>query len=164
MEGAASHRTQKAESTDAGGTSGTEGEGITTAETGGDNSDSDTSSNESFLVVVDTSVTTPATGAAATPRTSTDLSAVPPRVALARSPRRVGMSFTPGTSGPAPVSPAALSEEAIDLLRSISVGQSTIVNAIQGLAAQMQQSNAFLEGIHTGLAAQQRSTRLWPPL
>ncbi|KAJ1197083.1 hypothetical protein NDU88_000945 [Pleurodeles waltl] len=137
-EEAASHMAQEAKSTDGGGTSGTEGEGRTTAETGGDRLDSDTSSDGSSLVVADTSVATPTTGTAATPRTSTALPAAPHRVSRARSPRRVGISFAPGTSGPAPVSPAALSEEAIDLLRSISVGQSTIVNAIQGLAAQMQ--------------------------
>ncbi|KAJ1090700.1 hypothetical protein NDU88_003829 [Pleurodeles waltl] len=155
-EGAASHSNQEAVSTDDEGTSGTEGEGSTTEEAGGDSSNTDTSCDGSSLVVEDTSVTTPATGTATTLRISTSLPAAPQRVAGARSPRRMGISFVPGTSGPAPVSPAALSEEAIELLRSISVGQSTIVNAIQGLAAQMQQSNAFLEGTHTGLAAKQR--------
>ncbi|KAJ1192562.1 hypothetical protein NDU88_001869 [Pleurodeles waltl] len=118
-EGAASHRTQESESTDAEGTSGTEGEGSTTAETGEDSSDTDTSSDGSFLVVVDTSVTTLATGTSTTPRTSTTLPGAPHQVSHARSPRRVGISFAPGTSGPARVSPAALSEEAIDLLRDL---------------------------------------------
>ncbi|KAJ1173905.1 hypothetical protein NDU88_005729 [Pleurodeles waltl] len=156
-EGAASHRTHEAESTDGEGTRETEGEGSSTAEPGGDSSDTDTFSDGGSLVVADTSATTPATGTSASPRTSTALPAAPQRAARARSPRRVGISFAPDTSGPAPISPAALSEEAIDLLTSISVGQSTNVNAIQGLAAQMKQTNAFLEGIHTGLAAQQRS-------
>ncbi|KAJ1114664.1 hypothetical protein NDU88_002899 [Pleurodeles waltl] len=160
-EGAASHRTQESESTDGEGISGMEGEGSTTAETGGDSSYSDTSSDGSSLV--DTSVTTPATGTAA-PRTNTALPAARQRVARVQSSRRVGISFTPGISGPVPVSPAALSEEAIDLLRSIFVGQSTIVNDIQGLAAQMQQTNAFLDGIHTGLAANRDRSRLWPPV
>ncbi|KAJ1149365.1 hypothetical protein NDU88_002175 [Pleurodeles waltl] len=66
-EGAASHRILEAESTDALGISGTEGEGNTTAETGGDSTDSDTSSDGSLLVVADTSVTTPAAGTTATP-------------------------------------------------------------------------------------------------
>ncbi|KAJ1186985.1 hypothetical protein NDU88_003764 [Pleurodeles waltl] len=156
-EGAASHRAQEAESTDGEGTSGTEGEESTTAETGGDSLDSDTSSDRSSLLVLDTYVPTPTTDTAATPRASTALPAAPQRVSRDCSPRRVGTAFTPGTSGPAPASPAALSEEAIDLLRSISVGQSTIANAIQGLAGHLQQTNAFLEGIDSGMAAQQRS-------
>ncbi|KAJ1199076.1 hypothetical protein NDU88_002914 [Pleurodeles waltl] len=69
----------------------------------------------------------------------------------------VGISFAPGTSAPAPVTPAALSEEAIDLLRSLTVGQSTILNAIQGVERQLQQTNAYLEGIHSGQAAHQRA-------
>ncbi|KAJ1092209.1 hypothetical protein NDU88_005321 [Pleurodeles waltl] len=68
IEGAASHRTLEAESTDAEGASGTEGEGSTKAETGGDNTDPDTSSNGSSLMVADTSVTTPAASTAATHR------------------------------------------------------------------------------------------------
>ncbi|KAJ1098170.1 hypothetical protein NDU88_003286, partial [Pleurodeles waltl] len=57
--------------------------------TGGDSSDTDTSTDRSYLVVADTSVTTQATGTAATPCTSTSLPAAPHRVARARSPRRV---------------------------------------------------------------------------
>ncbi|KAJ1189059.1 hypothetical protein NDU88_005810 [Pleurodeles waltl] len=98
MEGDSSHRTLEAEPTDAEGTSGTDGKGSTTAETGGDNTDLDTSSDESSLVVTDTSVTTPAIGTPATPHTSTALPAAPQRVAHARSPWRVGISFAPGTS------------------------------------------------------------------
>ncbi|KAJ1189809.1 hypothetical protein NDU88_006551 [Pleurodeles waltl] len=69
-EGAASHRTQEADSTDAEGTSGTEGEGSTMAETGRDSSDTDTSSDGSSWVVADTSVTTPATGDSGYPNLS----------------------------------------------------------------------------------------------
>ncbi|KAJ1105974.1 hypothetical protein NDU88_003377 [Pleurodeles waltl] len=116
MEGAASHRAHEAETTDGECISGSEGEGSTMAETGGDSSDSDTSSDGSSLVVRDTSVPSPTTGTSATPCTSTAFPAAPQRVSRARSPRRVGISFAPGTSGPAPVSPAALSEEAFDLL------------------------------------------------
>ncbi|KAJ1215620.1 hypothetical protein NDU88_003228 [Pleurodeles waltl] len=65
-EGAASHMTLESESTDAEGTSGTEGEESTTAETGGDNTDSDTSSDGSSLVVADTSLPTPAAGTSVT--------------------------------------------------------------------------------------------------
>ncbi|KAJ1132918.1 hypothetical protein NDU88_011219, partial [Pleurodeles waltl] len=61
------------------------------------------------------------------PPTSTALPAAPQPLPRARSPRRMGITFAPGTSAPAPVSPAALSEEAIDLLRSLTVGQSTIL-------------------------------------
>ncbi|KAJ1100905.1 hypothetical protein NDU88_005980 [Pleurodeles waltl] len=63
-EKAASHMTLEAGSTDA--TSRTEGKGRTTAETGGDNTDSDTTSDGSSRVVADTSVTTPAAGTVAT--------------------------------------------------------------------------------------------------
>ncbi|KAJ1193747.1 hypothetical protein NDU88_003043 [Pleurodeles waltl] len=65
-EGAESHRTQEAESTDGEGTSGTESEGSTMAETVRDSSDTDTSSDGSSLVVTDTSVTTLATATGAT--------------------------------------------------------------------------------------------------
>ncbi|KAJ1127635.1 hypothetical protein NDU88_006031 [Pleurodeles waltl] len=130
IEGAVCHMAQEGESTEGEGASGTEGEGSSTTGTGGDTSDSDSSSDGSSLAVADTSVPTPTTGTAAIPPTNTTLPAAPQRVSRARLPRRVGISFAPGTSGPAPVSPAALSEEAIDLLRSLTVGQSNILNAI----------------------------------
>ncbi|KAJ1130690.1 hypothetical protein NDU88_009040 [Pleurodeles waltl] len=155
--GAGSHKAQEGETTEGEGTSGTEDEGSSTTERGGDTSDSDSSSDVSSLVVADTSVPTPTTGTAATTPTSTALTAVPQRVSRGRSPRRVGISFAPGTSGPAPVSPAALSEEAIELLRSLTVGQSTNLNAIQGVERHLQQTNAYLEGVHSGVAAQQRA-------
>ncbi|KAJ1161776.1 hypothetical protein NDU88_002257 [Pleurodeles waltl] len=100
-EGAASHMGLEAESTDGDGTSGTEGEGSTTTETGGDSTNSDSSSDGSSLAVADTSVPTPSTGTATNPRTSTTLPAAPQRVSRACSLRRVGISFAPGTSGPA---------------------------------------------------------------
>ncbi|KAJ1174866.1 hypothetical protein NDU88_000157 [Pleurodeles waltl] len=153
----ASHRILEAESTDGEGTSGTEGEGRTTDWRG-------QFRHRSLL-----RWELPGSGGhlcdhpryrySRHPCTSTALPAAPQRVTRARSPRKVGISFAPGTSGPAPVGPAALSEEAIVLLRPISVGQSTIVYAIQGLAAQMQQTNAFLEVMHTGLVAQQRASK-----
>ncbi|KAJ1088715.1 hypothetical protein NDU88_001871 [Pleurodeles waltl] len=145
-EGAASHIALEGETTDSEFTSGTEGEGSFMVGTGADTSDTDTSSDGSSLVVAATSVPP----AAATPPTSTALPAAPQPSPCARSPRRVGITFAPGTSGPAPVTPDALSEEAIDLLRSLTVGQSTILNAIQGVERQLQQTNAFLEGIHSG--------------
>ncbi|KAJ1206804.1 hypothetical protein NDU88_002201 [Pleurodeles waltl] len=115
-EGAASHRAHEAESTDGEGTSGMEGEGSTIVEPGGDSSESDTSSDGSSLLVADSPLATPTTGAPAIARTSTALPTAPLRVSCTRSPRRVAISFTPGTPGPAPVSAAALSEEANDLL------------------------------------------------
>ncbi|KAJ1137907.1 hypothetical protein NDU88_004303 [Pleurodeles waltl] len=161
----AHHGSQEAESTDVKGTSGLEAERSTMGEattTGG--SDSDTSSDDSSLVVVDPTGPTHSFSSPATPHTITALPGAPHRVARARSPRKVGVSFAPGTSSPAPASPAALTEEAIDLLRTISVGQTTIVNAIQGLASQMQKRNAYLEGIHCAMSGLQRSFRLLPPL
>ncbi|KAJ1119359.1 hypothetical protein NDU88_007545 [Pleurodeles waltl] len=65
-DGAASPRTHEAEFPDTEGTSAMERERSTTAETGGDNTDSDSSSDGTSLVVADTSGTTPTTGTAAT--------------------------------------------------------------------------------------------------
>ncbi|KAJ1216816.1 hypothetical protein NDU88_004415 [Pleurodeles waltl] len=156
-EGAASHMAMAGHATDSDFTSETEGEGSSTAGTRADVSDSDSSSEGSSLVVAATSVPPATTGTDATQRTSTALPAAPQRLPPARSPRKVGISFAPGTSGPATVTPAALSEEVIDLLRTIIVGQSTLLNAIQGVQREVHQSNAYLEGIHSGQAAHQRS-------
>ncbi|KAJ1109084.1 hypothetical protein NDU88_006451 [Pleurodeles waltl] len=156
-EGAPSHMAMEGHTTDSECTSGTEGEGSFTSATGSPTSDTDSSADGSSPVVAAPSVRPTSTGTAATSPTSTALPAAPQRSPRARSPRRVGITFTPGTSGPAPVTPAALSEEAIDLLRSLTVGQSTIVNAIQGVERELQHGNAFLEGIHSGQAALQRT-------
>ncbi|KAJ1148186.1 hypothetical protein NDU88_001024 [Pleurodeles waltl] len=156
-EGAASHMAMEGHATDSEFTSETEGEGSSTAGTRGDTSNTDMSSEGSSLVVAATSVPTATTGTAATQRTSSALPAAPQRSPRARSPRKVGISFAPGTSGPAPVTPAALSEEVIDLLRMLIVGQSTLLNAIQGVEREVHRSNAYLEGIHSGQAAHQRS-------
>ncbi|KAJ1137676.1 hypothetical protein NDU88_004074 [Pleurodeles waltl] len=154
---AASHRVQEAESTDGEGNSGTEGGGAPQRRLEG-----------AVQTVIPPPMEAPwwwrtprahPTGTAANP---VSVPAPPSQQHLSVFPVQAhpggwASPLPPGTSGPAPVSPAALSEEAIELLRSISVGQSTIVNAIQGLAAYLQQTNAFLEGIHSGMAAQQRS-------
>ncbi|KAJ1198135.1 hypothetical protein NDU88_001979 [Pleurodeles waltl] len=139
-EGAASHMALEGHRTDSEYTSGTEGEGSSTAGTRADISDTDSSSEGSSLVVAATSVPPTTTGTAANQRTSTALPAAPQRLPRACSPRKVGISFAPGTSGPAPVTPAALSEEIIDLLRTLTVGQSTILNAIQGVEREVQYS------------------------
>ncbi|KAJ1150680.1 hypothetical protein NDU88_003470 [Pleurodeles waltl] len=156
-EGAASHMALEGHATDSEFTSETEGEGSSTTGTRGDISDTDTSSEGSSLVVAATSVPTATTGTAATKRTSSALPAAPLRSPRVRSHTKVGISFAPGTSGPAPVTPAALSEEVIDLLRTLIGGQSTLLNAIQGVEREVHRSNAYLEGIHSGQAAHQRS-------
>ncbi|KAJ1114963.1 hypothetical protein NDU88_003193 [Pleurodeles waltl] len=157
QEGAASHMAPEGHATDSDKTSETEGEGGSTTGTRADVSDTDTSSDGSSLAVAATSVPNETTGTAATQRTSSALPAAPRPSARARTARKAAISFAPGTSGPAPVTPAALSEEVIDLLRTIIVGQSTLLNAIQGVEREVHQSNAYLEGLHSGQAAQQRS-------
>ncbi|KAJ1179886.1 hypothetical protein NDU88_005117 [Pleurodeles waltl] len=156
-EGAASHKAPVGRGTDTEGTSDPEGEGSTTTGTGGDTSDTDTSSDGSSLAVAATSGPPASTGTAATQRTSPALPAAPQPTLRALSPKKAGISFAPGTSGPAPVTPAALSEEVIDLLQTIIVGQTTLLNAIQGVEREVHRSNAYLEGIHSGQAAHQRS-------
>ncbi|KAJ1109668.1 hypothetical protein NDU88_007028 [Pleurodeles waltl] len=156
-EGAATHMAPVGHAIDTEVTSDTEGEGSSTTGTRGDVSDTNTSSEGSSLAVAATSVPPATTGAAATQRTSPTLPAAPQPSLRARSPKKAGISFAPGTSGPAPVTPAALSEEVIDLLQTIIVGQSTLLNAIQGVEREVHRSNAFLEGIHSGQAAHQRS-------
>ncbi|KAJ1200967.1 hypothetical protein NDU88_004785 [Pleurodeles waltl] len=151
-EGAASHMAPECHATDSEFTSETEGEGSSTTGTCGDISDTDTSSEGSSLVVAATSVPTATTGTAATQRTSSALQAAPQHSPRARSARKAGISFAPCTSGPAPVTPAALSEEIIDLFQTIIVGQSTLLNAIQGVEREVHRSNAYLEGIHSELS------------
>ncbi|KAJ1206171.1 hypothetical protein NDU88_001580 [Pleurodeles waltl] len=149
-EGAASHKAPVGHGTDTEVTSDTEGEGSFTTGTRGDTSDTDTSSDGSSLAVAAKSGPPASTDTAATQRTSSALPAAPQPSLRARSPKK-GISFAPGTSGPAPVTPAALSEEVIDLLQTIIVGQSTLLNAIQGVEREVHRSNAYLEGIHSAL-------------
>ncbi|KAJ1134837.1 hypothetical protein NDU88_001283 [Pleurodeles waltl] len=156
-EGAAGHKAPVGPGTDTEGTSDPEGEGSTTTGTGGETSDTDTSSDGCYPAVAATSVPPASTGTAATQRTSTALPAAPQSSLRARSPRKARVSFAPGTSAPASVTPAALSAELIDLVRTLIVGQTTLFNAIQGVQREVQQSNAYLEGIHSGQAAQQRA-------
>ncbi|KAJ1117121.1 hypothetical protein NDU88_005321 [Pleurodeles waltl] len=148
-EGAASHKAPVGTGTDTEGPS--EPEGSTTTGTAGESSDSDTSSDGSSLAVAATSGPPASTGTAATQRTSPALPAAPQPTLRARSPRKAGVSFAPGTSAPAPVTPAALSEEVIDLLRTHIVGQTTLLNAIQGVEREVHRSNAYLEGIHSAV-------------
>ncbi|KAJ1123084.1 hypothetical protein NDU88_001557 [Pleurodeles waltl] len=156
-EGAAGHKAPVGPGTDTEGTSDPEDEGSTTTGTSGESSDSDTSSDGSSLAVAATSGPPASTGTAATQRTSPALPAAPQPTLRARSPRKARVSSAPGTSAPAPVAPAALSAELIDLVRTLIVGQTTLLNAIQGVQREVQQSNAYLEGIHSGQAAHQRS-------
>ncbi|KAJ1204487.1 hypothetical protein NDU88_008264 [Pleurodeles waltl] len=141
-EGAASHMAPEGHATDSEYTSETEGEGGSTTGTRGDVSDTDTSSEGSSLVVAAPPVPTATTGTAATQRTSPALPAAPQRSPRTCSARKPGISFAPGTSGPAPVTPAALSAEIIDLLQTLIVGQSTLLNAIQGVEREVHWSNA----------------------
>ncbi|KAJ1163427.1 hypothetical protein NDU88_003885 [Pleurodeles waltl] len=152
-EGAASHMAPEGPANDSELTSETEGEGDSATGTGGDVSDTDTSSEGSSLVVAATSVPTATTGTAATQSTSSALPAAPQLSPLARSARKPAISFAPGTSSPAPVTPAALSAEIIDLLQTLIVGQSTLLNAIQGVEREVHRSNAYLEGVHSGTVA-----------
>ncbi|KAJ1128168.1 hypothetical protein NDU88_006547 [Pleurodeles waltl] len=156
-EGAASHKAPVGPGTDTEGTSDPEGEGSTTTGTGGESSDTDTSSDGCSLAVAATSGPPASTGTAATQRTSPALPAAPQPTLRARSPRKAGVSFAPGTSAPAPVTPTALSAELIDLVRTLIVGQTTLLNAIQGVEREVHRSNAYLEGINSGQAAHQRS-------
>ncbi|KAJ1136110.1 hypothetical protein NDU88_002528 [Pleurodeles waltl] len=84
QEGAATHMAQEGECTESEGTSGMEGEGSAMTGTGGDTSDSDSSSDGSSLAVAGTSVPTATTGTAATPPTSTAHPAATQRVSRAR--------------------------------------------------------------------------------
>ncbi|KAJ1089041.1 hypothetical protein NDU88_002194 [Pleurodeles waltl] len=160
-EGAASHMAPEGHATDSEYTS--ETEGSSTTGTRGDVSDTDTSSEGSSLAVAATSVPTATTGTAATQRTSPALPAAPQPSLRVRSARKPAISFAPGTSGPAPVTPAALSEEIIDLLQTLIVGQSTLLNAIQGVEREVHRSNAYLEGIHSGTSASSKGTARPPP-
>ncbi|KAJ1217460.1 hypothetical protein NDU88_005054 [Pleurodeles waltl] len=153
-EGAASHNAPVGTGTDTEGTSDLEGEGSTTTGTGEDTSDTDTSSFGSSLAVAATSGPPASTGTAATQRSSSALPAAPQPSLRAHSPRKAGVSFAPGTSAPAPVTSAALSAELIDLVRTLIVGQTTLLNAIQGVEREVHWSNAYLEGIHSGTAEQ----------
>ncbi|KAJ1166517.1 hypothetical protein NDU88_006917 [Pleurodeles waltl] len=157
QEGAAGHQAPVGTDTDTEGTSDPEGEGSTTTGASGDTSDTDTSSFGSSLAVAAPSVPPATTGTAATQRTSTALPAAPQSSLRGRSARKAHVSFAPGTSAPASVTPAALSAELIDLVRTVIVGQTTLLNAISGVEREVHRSNAYLEGIHSGQAAHQRA-------
>ncbi|KAJ1104436.1 hypothetical protein NDU88_001848 [Pleurodeles waltl] len=150
QEGAAGHQAPVGTDTDTEGTSDPEGEGSTTTGAGGDTSDTDTSSFGSSLAGAAPSVPPATTGTAATQRTSTALPAAPQSSLRGRSARKARVSFAPGTSAPASVTPAALSAELIDLVRTLIVGQTTLLNVIQGVEREVHRSNAYLEGIHSG--------------
>ncbi|KAJ1156943.1 hypothetical protein NDU88_009659 [Pleurodeles waltl] len=82
--GAASHMGLEAESTEGEGTSGMEGERSTTTETGGDTTDSDSSSDGSSLAVADTSVPTPTTAVRGSKEAPLSPASVPPTPAKAK--------------------------------------------------------------------------------
>ncbi|XP_078501113.1 uncharacterized protein LOC144755767 [Lissotriton helveticus] len=94
--------------------------------------------------------------ATSTTRSINNLPTAPPSVCQHPTPKKTGVSFAPGTSGPPPVHPAVLSEEAVDLLRGLSVGQTALLCAIQGISQQLTQLVAFLDGIHYAVSAIQR--------
>ncbi|KAJ1134468.1 hypothetical protein NDU88_000920 [Pleurodeles waltl] len=96
-EGAATHKAPVGHGTDTEVTSDTEGEGSTTTGTRGDTSDTDTSSEGSSLAVTATSGPPAYTGTAATQRASSALPAAPQPSLRARSPKKAGISFAPGT-------------------------------------------------------------------
>ncbi|XP_078507180.1 uncharacterized protein LOC144767658 [Lissotriton helveticus] len=65
------------------------------------------------------------------------------------------VAFTPGTA--APVSPAVLSVEAVDLLRQLCVGQTALLNTYQDQDKKLGQVLAFMEGIHSDVGGLHRT-------
>ncbi|XP_078536357.1 uncharacterized protein LOC144822560 [Lissotriton helveticus] len=92
-----------------------------------------------------------------TPPSISNLPAPPHQAVHGRSYKKRAVSFSLGTVAPAPVSIDALSVEAVDILKQISVGQSAVLNAIQVQGPQLMQMVLNLEGIHADVSALQRS-------
>ncbi|XP_078533534.1 uncharacterized protein LOC144819573 [Lissotriton helveticus] len=73
----------------------------------------------------------------------------PTSAVCACCPRKSRVSLPPGTAAPAPVCPAALSVEAVHLLRQLCVGQAALLNAFQDHDKNLAQVVAFMEGFHS---------------
>ncbi|XP_078521594.1 uncharacterized protein LOC144790772 [Lissotriton helveticus] len=67
------------------------------------------------------------------------------------------VSFVPGTAAPAPVSPAALSAETVDLLRQIAVGQASMLSVLHGHTQLITQVVSFMEGMSSAMSDLRRS-------
>ncbi|XP_069094208.1 myb-related transcription factor, partner of profilin-like isoform X4 [Pleurodeles waltl] len=138
-------------STETEGASGTEGDGA--GEEATTSSESEASISDQPQMMVDPR---PSMGLT-TLSTTRSISTLPSAPSVGQHPasKKAGVSFTPGASS-APVHPAVLSEEAVDLLRGLSVGQTALLCAIQGISQQLTQLVAFLDGIHYAVSAIQR--------
>lgn len=89
-------------------------------------SEDQSSSSDDSLVVVDKGK-----DSSTSESTTTPISILPTDPSVRGWSRGRGqLSFVPGTSPPAPVSPAALSAEAVDILRQISVGPTSVLNVL----------------------------------
>ena len=64
--------------------------------------------------------------------------------------------FTSSTSPPTPVLPPLVSEEALEVLNDLSVGQTALLDAIQGLSTQLDRMTDILEGIRLAWSVTQR--------
>ncbi|XP_078503080.1 uncharacterized protein LOC144761674 [Lissotriton helveticus] len=85
------------------------------------------------------------------------LPATSTRAARASTNKKGRVSFRPRTA--APVSPAALSVEALDLLCQLCVGQTTLLNALQDHDKKLAQVVAFMEGIHSDVGGLHRTVQ-----
>ncbi|XP_078501126.1 RAD52 motif-containing protein 1 isoform X1 [Lissotriton helveticus] len=98
----------------------------------------------------------PSSTSLAVPSSSSTISTLPVvRVPRVRASPRV--SFVPGTAAPAPVSPAALSAESVDLLRKILVGQTSMLTVLHGHTQIMTQLLSFMEGMSSAMSDLHRS-------
>ncbi|XP_078537652.1 uncharacterized protein LOC144823205 [Lissotriton helveticus] len=71
--------------------------------------------------------------------------------------KRGRVTFTHGTAAPAPVPPAALSAECVELLRQLCVGQTALLNAFSAHDYKIGQVLAFMEGIHSDVGGLHRT-------
>lgn len=138
------------------GGSGTEGEErmqagrrVTDTSYHADGSDSDSEEGGEYAAMIST------TSLAVPPSSSTITTLPVVRVPRVHASRRV--SFVPGTAAPAPVSPAALGAESVDLLRQLVVGQASVLTVLHGHTRLLTQLVSFMEGMSSAISDLRRS-------
>ncbi|XP_078529548.1 uncharacterized protein LOC144807763 [Lissotriton helveticus] len=73
--------------------------------------------------------------------------------------KRGRVTFTPGTAEPAPVPPAALSAESVELLHQLCVGQTALLNAFSDHDKKLGQVVAYMEGIDSNVGGLHRTVQ-----
>ncbi|XP_078539851.1 uncharacterized protein LOC144824699 isoform X2 [Lissotriton helveticus] len=127
----------------------TEGEGSPTkgrSETSTSAGDQESSSDDSLEVVAAPTSEESSSESATSPSTTSTLTSPPIPSVCGASCVRERVSFLPSTAPPASVPPAALSVEAVDLLKQLHVGQTSILSVLHAHTCILTQYGVIYEG------------------